>query len=483
MPSAADELIEPPVGREPSEAERRAAARLSLPASTARVLPIRCAIGDAPRDVAATVASLAGARVIDATPAGRGGRDDVLTMAWLSGAWVFIDARRSAAPDLAGRLPACTICVATDGTRAVDPPGAEVLAALRPPALSMDGRIAAWRRALGEGAGACPSEIERCAHRFRIGPEAIVRAALLARADRPGGMRTRLEDACRSVVGVDLGELAEPIEPEVGADDLVLPPRQRRLMDELVEGIEALPHAHSTLGAHAGRGLSAAFCGPSGTGKSLGVRVLAARVGLPLYRVDLSQVVNKFVGETPKRLKALFDATEVCDLILWFDEADSFFGRRIAASNAQDRWACMEVNYLLQRMDGARAVTVLTTNRKDELDQAFLRRLQFVIDFAFPEERERVAIWERAVAPDVRAPDLDLTALGRRFRLTGAQIGAAATMAGLRAARETATPRISMEHALLAIWRELEKENRPFNPSHFGPHAALVERVREGGSP
>lgn len=462
--------IEPRLDDEPSDQERRLAERLALAAPAARILPIRCAVGDSPKRVAARLARHAGAKLVDSAILGV---EESLTSAWLSANWAYIEGRL----DERSALPACTICVDADRLGDAAPPGAEVLPTLRVAPLTYQQRIRAWRREMGDEADE-PS-MARCAHRYRIGPDAIRRAAEMARTSSARALSDRLETACRAVVGVDLGDLAEPIEPGAGPDDLVLAPPQRRLMSELVEAVEALPRAHASMGSHAALGISAALCGPSGTGKSLGVRVLAARVGLPLYRVDLSQVVNKFVGETPKRLKALFDATEICDLILWFDEADSFFGRRVAASNAQDRWACMEVNYLLQRMDGARAVTVLTTNRKDELDQAFLRRLQFVIDFALPDERERIEIWERAVAPSLRGPNLELHSLGKRFRLTGAQIGAAAKLAGLQAARRD-DPRITMEHALSAVWRELEKENRPFNPSHFGRYAALIERIRGG---
>src|SRR6185437_7411183 len=170
-----------------------------------------------------------------------------------------------------------------------------------------------------------------------------------------------------------------------------------------------------------GLGISALFAGPSGTGKTLAAEVLANDLQLDLYRIDLSQVVSKYIGETEKNLRAVFDAAETSGAVLLFDEADALFGKRSEVRDSHDRYANIEVSYLLQRMESYRGLAILTTNRRSSLDTAFLRRIRFVIPFPFPDAGLRERIWARIFPPETPTRDLDTAKLAR-LNVTGGNI-------------------------------------------------------------
>ena len=212
--------------------------------------------------------------------------------------------------------------------------------------------------------------------------------------------------------------------------------------------------------AHLGHGISALFGGPSGTGKTMAAQVVARALGLDLYRVDLAGVINKYVGETEKRLRDVFDACERAGALLFFDEADALFGSRMQVKEAHDRFANIEIDYLLQRIERFDGVAILATNRKNDLDPAFLRRLRFVVEFLAPRPAERLALWRRALLPeapsgDVILDDIDWSYLAERLQLTGADIKSAALAAAFLARAEG--ERIGMRHVLAAAQRELTK--------------------------
>jgi SpoVK/Ycf46/Vps4 family AAA+-type ATPase len=217
-----------------------------------------------------------------------------------------------------------------------------------------------------------------------------------------------------------------------------------------------------------GSGVTALFAGPSGTGKTMAAQVLARSLGLDLYRVDLAGVVSKYIGETEKHLRAVFDACERAPVLLLFDEADALFGKRTEVSDAHDRYANIEVDYVLQRMEAFNGVAVLATNRKGDLDSAFVRRIAFIVDFAAPNAAERERLWrlalEGAVHPFGTAlvGALDWAALASQFDLTGAGIKSAALAAAFLA-RTDGTP-IEMRHVLAATRRELEKHGQVMRP-------------------
>ena len=284
--------------------------------------------------------------------------------------------------------------------------------------------------------------------------------------------------ACREELEIDFGELAEEVRPRFRRDELVLPRKQSLQLDEIRQAMASLAEVHHEWGT--GRvwhdaGLGVLFAGSPGTGKTMAAEVLAAELGLPLYRVDLSQVVNKYIGETEKNLRRVFDACEASDMIVLFDEADALFGRRTQVRDAHDRYANLEVSYLLSRMERAKGLTILATNRKDDLDAAFLRRLRYVVDFPLPAIAERRGIWAVAIPEGVDGSALDLDFLAERFPLTGGHIRSAILNACLQSAAVADAPRLSMEAVLIAVRRELDKAERAVSLERFGDYAELVQ--------
>ena len=216
---------------------------------------------------------------------------------------------------------------------------------------------------------------------------------------------------------------------------------QTRQIDEIVTAMNNLTRVHyewGTARAWNEGGLAALFAGPPGTGKTMAAEAIASALALPLYRIDLSQVVNKYIGETEKNLRRLFDAADSADVILFFDEADALFGKRTEVKDAHDRYANLEVSYLLERMERFKGLAILATNRKRDLDEAFLRRLRFVVEFPLPGAAERRRIWQAVIPPGVDASALDFEFLAQRFPLAGGHIRAIVFHACLQSAAEGA---------------------------------------------
>ena len=255
-----------------------------------------------------------------------------------------------------------------------------------------------------------------------------------------------------------LDDLAERIEPRVGWDDIILPARQRETLRTIAAQGRSRARVHEQWGFGAagsrGLGISALFAGPSGTGKTLAAEVIGAAIALEVYRIDLSGVVSKWVGETERNLKRVFDAAEATSSILVFEEADALFGKRTEVRESHDRYANIEVSYLLQRMESYRGLAILTTNMRSHLDQAFLRRLRFVVDFPFPGEVERRAIWQLAFPENAPREGLDVDRLAQ-LNVPGGNIKTIALNAAFLAA-EAGTP-IRMAHVRAAARSEYEK--------------------------
>jgi SpoVK/Ycf46/Vps4 family AAA+-type ATPase len=209
-----------------------------------------------------------------------------------------------------------------------------------------------------------------------------------------------------------------------------------------------------------GRGISALFAGPSGTGKTMAAQVIARALSRELYRVDLAGLVNKYIGETEKRLRTVFDACERAAVVLFFDEADALFGQRTQVKDAHDRFANIQIDYLLQRMEQFDGVAILATNRKSDLDSAFVRRIRFIVDFLPPGPAERMRLWklalpERSPSGEALLDRIDWEYLASNLNMTGAGIKSVALAAAFRA-RATHT-RITMPHLLAAARREMAK--------------------------
>lgn len=290
-------------------------------------------------------------------------------------------------------------------------------------------------------------------------------AATLARAIRHAGARR-------------MGPFVTTIEADVTLDDLVCTAAMRRQLDDAVAWRRTDARVWGTMGlprdsgdAH---GLALLFSGPPGGGKTFAARCLAHALGLNLYRVDLSQVVSKYIGETEKRLAQIFDEAEAGHGILFFDEADAVFGKRSEVKDAHDRYANIEIGFLLQRMESFGGVVVLATNLRGNMDAAFTRRMQFIIDFPMPGRTERALLWQRHLpAAEWRDPELDVAMLAERFRLAGGNIRNAAVAAAHLAAADAAP--VAHRHLAVALVRELEKSGLPRGEADLGPLAAFVE--------
>jgi hypothetical protein len=312
-----------------------------------------------------------------------------------------------------------------------------------------------------------PGSVELCAQRFRLGSAGIAR--VVSSLDRSASI-DQLVTACELEVGMQIGSNAKLVTPRFTREELVLDHERTAQFEELLQAMQAVAEVHAHWGtgrAWGHAGIPVLFAGAPGTGKSMAAEVLAAKLKLPMYRVDLSQVVNKYIGETEKNLRVLFDAAEQADLLLFFDEADALFGQRTNVKTANDRFANLEVSYLLERMENFRGLAVLATNRKKDLDEAFLRRLRYVIEFPLPGETERVKIWKKAIPSEVDAQDVDVDFLAAEYALAGGNIRSIVLNACLQAAASSTRPRLDMRTVIHAVAREYEKLGRPLASQHL----------------
>jgi ATP-dependent 26S proteasome regulatory subunit len=278
-----------------------------------------------------------------------------------------------------------------------------------------------------------------------------------------------LWDICRNHSRKGLERLAQRIEPAATWSDLVLPEPQRRTLREMASHVRQRSKVYEQWGFAAkglrGLGISALFAGTSGTGKTMAAEVLANELRLDLYRIDLSAVVSKYIGETEKNLRRVFDAAEQGGAILLFDEADALFGKRTEVKDSHDRYANIEVSYLLQRMEAYRGLAILTTNRKESIDNAFLRRIRFVVQFPFPDAALRAEIWRRIFPKETPTENLDLVKLSR-LNVAGGNIRNMALNAAFLAADGSESVR--MKHLLRAARSEYMKLEKPLTESEIG---------------
>ncbi len=292
--------------------------------------------------------------------------------------------------------------------------------------------------------------------------------AVAAAADRAAQQgrpvdRADLFQAARGYSSPGLATLAHKLAARYTWDDIVLPVDQVAILREIISTVRGRPQVLEAWGVGeklaSSAGVTVLFAGPPGTGKTMAAEVIASELGLELYRIDLSTVVNKYIGETEKNLSRIFDEAASSNAILFFDEADAIFGKRSEVKDAHDRYANIEVSYLLQRMETYDGVTVLATNLRANLDEAFTRRLQFAVDFPFPDEAYRLRIWETLFPPGVpRGEDLDFRLLARRFKLAGGNIRNIIISAAYLAAADGG--QVNMGHLLHGARRELQKMGR-----------------------
>ncbi|KAF0094311.1 MAG: ATPase central domain-containing protein [Puniceicoccaceae bacterium 5H] len=319
-----------------------------------------------------------------------------------------------------------------------------------------------WQACLGDVASGLNGQLEALTAQFNL-PAASIRAiSQQSRYTPPEHLAPTLWEGCRNQARVNLTDLAERVVTRTGWDDLVVPEHTRELLQALAAQVRQRAKVYERWGFAArsarGLGISALFCGPSGTGKTLASEVLANELRLDLYRIDLSQLVSKYIGETEKNLSRVFQAAEEGGAVLLFDEADALFGKRSEVRDSHDRFANIEVSYLLQRMENYRGLAILTTNRREALDTAFLRRLRFIVTFPFPDVGLRTAIWQRMFPTEAPTEALDFRRLAR-LNATGGNIRNIALGAAFLAA-DAGQP-IRMQHLRTAAGFEFAKLEKP----------------------
>jgi len=351
-------------------------------------------------------------------------------------------------------------------------------------------RRSIWRAALSQqGLNLDAEKLDQLAGRFRLGNWQIENAvrtaasnALLQPANSSRGHPSQpsfaeLLSEARAQTGLKLGQLARKVSPIHRWDDLVLPDDSQRSLREICQRVQERHQVLDTWGfgkkLSLGKGTNALFTGPSGTGKTMAASIIANELGLDLYKIDLSGVVSKYIGETEKNLHHIFAAATDGNAILFFDEADALFGKRSEVRDSHDRYANIEISYLLQKMEEYDGVSILATNLRHHLDEAFVRRLAITVEFPFPGEESRRQIWER-IWPEATplAPDVDLGYMARKFKLSGGNIKNVALAAAYLAAHQ-ASP-VTMTHLLRACESEYQKMGKVLTGSH------LDERMLDG---
>ncbi len=284
-------------------------------------------------------------------------------------------------------------------------------------------------------------------------------------------------EACRLQSNRKLSELAIKINPQFTWEDIVLPPDRMKQLRELCNSVRFRTLVYDEWGFRRrlslGKGINALFAGPSGTGKTMAAEILAGELRLDLYKIDLSTVVSKYIGETEKNLARIFHEAETSNAILFFDEADALFGKRSEVRDSHDRYANIETGYLLQKMEEHEGITILATNLRQNMDDAFIRRMAYTITFPFPEEEDRMRIWENIWPSETtRAEDIDYNFMAHNFKLAGGNIKNVALAAAFLAAADGHV--IRMDHLILATKRELQKMGKVCVASDFGPYYPLI---------
>jgi ATPase family associated with various cellular activities (AAA) len=481
-------LADPPLPASQRELAARVAGWLTAPDSAAA--PRVNLVGPPGQGREAVAAALA--RALGMHPlhlrleraAGRAERLELVRLvereAALLPALVYVDAPETVGGDAALEAAARELLDALGGVLVVgsrDPwdPAADMVP-VAVPAPSATERAELWAQALGGPAGRL--DLEGLVEQFPLGPDGVRRAVARAQAaaDLAGGAPHALTDddlwrACRAVVGSELGQLAQRLRPAAGWSQLVLPDDETALLRQVATQVGQRARVYEQWGFGArlarGRGISALFTGPPGTGKTMAAEIIAAELDLDLYRIDLSAVVSKYIGETEKNLRRIFDAADQGGAILFFDEADALFGRRTEVRDSHDRHANVEINYLLQRMEDYAGLAILATNRKGDLDPAFLRRIRFLVAFPFPKAPYRRRIWATVFPPDTPRAELDLDALAR-LEIAGGNIRNIAVNAAFAAA--AAGRPVGMGHLMRAAAHEYRKLDRLPSAGEFGGH-------------
>ncbi len=345
------------------------------------------------------------------------------------------------------------------------------------------GRLSLWQHYLQDVPLEEGIRLETLAVKFAFQPGQISAAA--GESLRLSGWENRgilndetLHRACRAQLSHSLGKKASRVNAAYTWEDLILPAEQKQLLQNACAQVEYRHRVYGQWGfgkkVAYGRGLSLLFSGPPGTGKTMAAQVIANRLGLELYKVDLSGVMSKYIGETEKHLGAVFDEVKKSQSILFFDEADALFGKRSETKDAHDRYANIQTSYLLQKIEEYEGIVILASNFLQNFDEAFKRRIKFIIDFTLPDRDRREQIWKSVLPADLpREEDIDFDFLARSFEISGSSIkNIAVSAAFLAAAEETA---LGMVHLLLAAQAEQNKTGKNLSREEFGEYYHQVQ--------
>jgi ATP-dependent 26S proteasome regulatory subunit len=339
-------------------------------------------------------------------------------------------------------------------------------------------RARLWAASLNGDGKRTGMDPDALAGRFRFSDGQIRAAAAtarnLARTREPGSDAVTMADlyaACRMHSNPRLSALARKVTPRYAWTDIVLPADRTQQLREIASSVKHRPRVYGEWGFDRklamGKGVVCLFSGPSGTGKTMAADIIAGELGLDLYKVDLASLVSKYIGETEKNLGRIFDEAGTSNAILFFDEADSMFGKRSEVRDSHDRYANLETSYLLQRVEEYEGVVILATNFRKNIDDAFVRRLHFMIDFPFPGERERLRIWQGVWPRETpRHDSLDLEQVARRVEVAGGSIRNIALAAAFLAADEEGI--VTMQHVLRATRREYQKMGKVLSDADLG---------------
>ncbi len=275
-------------------------------------------------------------------------------------------------------------------------------------------------------------------------------------------------ELCRTRISNDLSQYAQHITSSNTIEDIIIPTKQKEQLQEIMVHYKYQNRVFNDWGYEKffqSKGINLLFSGSSGTGKTMAASILANTLGLELYKIELSQMVSKYIGETEKNLSALFDTAQESGVILFFDEADALFGKRTEVNDSHDRYANIEVSYLLQRIEDYDGIVILASNFKENIDEAFLRRLRFVIDFPVPDAIQRKLIWHKLLPLKLLNESINFAPLARQFKLSGANIRNVALYSAFNAAGED--KKIGIPHIIKALRSELDKIGDISNESDF----------------
>lgn len=343
-------------------------------------------------------------------------------------------------------------------------------------------RVQLWKRNLnGKKPPTSETELKQLASKFRFSAGQIEDAAATARNlaqwREPVAEQLTTDDlyaACRLQSNRKLSKLATKINPHYQWSDIILPTEQLQILREICNTVKYRALIYDEWGFDKklalGKGLNVFFAGLPGTGKTMSADIIAGELGLDLYKIDLSSVVSKYIGETEKNLSRIFAEAQSSNAILFFDEADALFGKRSEVRDSHDRHANIETSYLLQRMEEYQGVVILATNLRKNMDDAFVRRMHFSIDFPFPSKRERYRIWEKIWPENTPiSSDIDLDFVAERFEIAGGYIRNIALAAAFLAADDGGV--VNMDHLIWATRREYQKMGKVVAEGQFGDYA------------